>query len=321
VVGGGNDEALARMLAKRYGKAGELSPAELARFGDRPADVTLTVRLGDRAGLPLMTLGSDRPLPAGVRAKATREGVTLQLGTTRLDLVASPAAEVALPVNVRAQLRARFRQADSNGDGHLDRMEARRAGFFAALFDAMDRDGDGKVSEKEMLAYVDGVESLCKLAGRSCVSLAFTTEGKGLFDLLDRDGDGRLSVRELRDAPLLLPLLEGNRDGSLAARHLAAGQVPRRHRAALALGPSGGRGPFVGVAAFPPRGAEPSRRPAEARGPLWFRKMDRNRDGDVSRKEFVGTDEQFREIDTDGDGLISAEEAERYDRRKRAGKE
>ena len=52
------------------------------------------------------------------------------------------------------------------------------------------------------------------------------------------------------------------------------------------------------------------------RGPLWFQKMDRNRDGDVSRKEFLGTDEQFKQIDTDGDGLISLEEAQRYDSRK-----
>ena len=44
-------------------------------------------------------------------------------------------------------------------------------------------------------------------------------------------------------------------------------------------------------------------------GPLWFRKMDRNRDGDVSRREFLGTDSEFRKIDTDGDGLISLEEA------------
>src|SRR5262249_21719780 len=48
-------------------------------------------------------------------------------------------------------------------------------------------------------------------------------------------------------------------------------------------------------------------------GPVWFRKMDRNRDGDVSRKEVLGSDELFRLIDADGDGLISAEEAERYD--------
>jgi hypothetical protein len=49
----------------------------------------------------------------------------------------------------------------------------------------------------------------------------------------------------------------------------------------------------------------------ERSGPLWFRKMDRNHDGDVSRREFLGTDEQFRKIDRDGDGLISLEEANR----------
>jgi hypothetical protein len=49
------------------------------------------------------------------------------------------------------------------------------------------------------------------------------------------------------------------------------------------------------------------------RGPLWSRKLDRNQDGDVSRREFAGTDEQFARIDTDGDGLISVVEADRAD--------
>ena len=49
------------------------------------------------------------------------------------------------------------------------------------------------------------------------------------------------------------------------------------------------------------------------RGPLWFRKMDRNGDGDVSPLEFLGTPEQFRKIDADGDGLIDVTEAERAD--------
>jgi hypothetical protein len=45
--------------------------------------------------------------------------------------------------------------------------------------------------------------------------------------------------------------------------------------------------------------------------------MDRNGDGDVSRSEWLGTEEQFRMIDTDGDGLISIAEAEAYDKRMR----
>ena len=47
------------------------------------------------------------------------------------------------------------------------------------------------------------------------------------------------------------------------------------------------------------------------RGPLWFRKMDVNGDGDVSEREFLGSREDFRRIDLDGDGLISVEEAEK----------
>ena len=39
--------------------------------------------------------------------------------------------------------------------------------------------------------------------------------------------------------------------------------------------------------------------------------MDRNGDGDVSRREFLGTPEEFKKLDLDGDGLISREEAEK----------
>jgi hypothetical protein len=53
----------------------------------------------------------------------------------------------------------------------------------------------------------------------------------------------------------------------------------------------------------------PDSRPT-ARGPAWFRAMDRNGDGFVSPAEFLGPQELFRRLDRNGDGLISPEEAE-----------
>jgi Ca2+-binding EF-hand superfamily protein len=44
-------------------------------------------------------------------------------------------------------------------------------------------------------------------------------------------------------------------------------------------------------------------------GPRWFRRMDRNRDGDVSAREFLGPKAQFNRLDRDKDGLIDAVEA------------
>jgi hypothetical protein len=62
-----------------------------------------------------------------------------------------------------------------------------------------------------------------------------------------------------------------------------------------------------------PQAAANQKTPSLSKGPLWFRKMDRNGDGYVSLREFLGSKEDFRKIDTDGDGLISPEEAERAD--------
>ena len=61
----------------------------------------------------------------------------------------------------------------------------------------------------------------------------------------------------------------------------------------------------------PPPPAKP------ARGPAWFRKMDVNGDGDVSRREFLGSKEDFDRIDTDHDGIITLEEAEAFDAKMR----
>ena len=38
--------------------------------------------------------------------------------------------------------------------------------------------------------------------------------------------------------------------------------------------------------------------------------MDRNGDGDVTLKEFLGDEVQFRKLDTNGDGFIEPKEAD-----------
>ena len=152
----GEDAALAKALMERYGKG---PFANGARFSDRPADVALTVHLGKRESKALMTLQPGKPLPAGVQVKTTSEGVTLQLGLTRLDLRASEPAGGRVAIDIRAQIKTLFQRLDADGKGYLERTQSRGAGFLAPYFDAMDRDGDGKVTEKEMLAWFDQMES------------------------------------------------------------------------------------------------------------------------------------------------------------------
>jgi hypothetical protein len=151
-------------------------------------------------------------------------------------------------------------------------------------------------------------------APTSLTGLVVLEQGTGLFELLDANGDGRLSIRELRNAAKRLADLDLDGDG-----FIAKGEIPRQVHLTLTRGAPNfnfGRG---GTAARLVTGREPQP-VASTRGPLWFRKMDLNGDGDISPREWLGTPELFKLIDEDGDGLISVEEAERYERRRQKDK-
>jgi hypothetical protein len=64
--------------------------------------------------------------------------------------------------------------------------------------------------------------------------------------------------------------------------------------------------PMPVVARRPPAG-----RGDTVQGPRWFQAMDRNGDGVVSPREFVGPPEVFAKLDADGDRVISAEDVAR----------
>src|SRR5262249_8521657 len=118
----------------------------------------------------------------------------------------------------------------------------------------------------------------------------------------DADHDHRLGRRELKTAlDRLSPWLDPT------TGTLARGKIPLQYQIVVS------QGALARVNTDP--GAVSALRPeARLRGPLWFRKIDRNADGNVSEREFLGTMEQFRKLDLDGDGLISPEEAEAADR-------
>jgi Ca2+-binding EF-hand superfamily protein len=342
VAEGKRDAALAKRLLSRYGKKGArrieartlglskealarldrdgdgfFDEEELAHFAQAPADLTLTVRLGKRtANEPVVEV--HKRGRRGMKTEVTKDSATVTVGSIRLELRGTAAQNASNDAAVRQQYVAAFKAADRDSNGYLDRKEADNSPVFRTLFAAMDRDGDGKLFEKEMLAYLDELAKLRALATASCVSLVISDQGKGLFEMIDTDGDGRLSVRELRNMVKLLDQLDQDGDGLLAPT-----EVPRHYRGTFESGAFGGPGGgnWNDVVIVTDGALRPEALPVRTRGPLWFRKMDRNHDGDVSRKEWLGTEEEFRKIDTDGDGLISVEEAEAYDRLKRGKKE
>jgi Ca2+-binding EF-hand superfamily protein len=168
--------------------------------------------------------------------------------------------------------------------------------FLASAFASADCDGDGRLTLKELEALLDLVE-----AGlRAQVVVTVHDQGKNLFLLLDENQDGRLDLHELNDAVRLIDPKVG---------FLSREAVPRQTVLQVEQG-AGGKtfGPIL-LSGAAPTTAKPKAK--SARGPKWFQAMDRNGDGYVSPREFLGPPEAFAALDLDHDGLISVEEAER----------
>jgi Ca2+-binding EF-hand superfamily protein len=292
-------------------KDGELDAVELMRLLRRPPDVEAVVRLGKIAPKesptdPVAPGGKPRALASAVRP-GTAGTLLITLGDAQIDLRRNDALtgptddQIKMQSDLlRQQYIARLKEADPQGRGYVELLDVRKPKFMQlqTLFTLADRDGDGKLTEAEVNAWFD----LQSKAVGSYVSLAVAENGRGLFDILDANRDGSLGLRELRTAWERLKPCDRKGNG-----YITREDIPRQFQLTLGLGQSAA----FPRPAFQPGGPQPTA--ATARGPLWFRKMDRNGDGDVSLREFLGTREEFDKIDTDHDGLITVEEAERYD--------
>jgi Ca2+-binding EF-hand superfamily protein len=265
-----------------------LTAAELLSTGtpDPIPAAGLGLTTGDAKDVLRLATGKP-PAVTGDRFVLSADGSRLAVpgGTCTVTVsAADPAAGFRV---AKAFYQAQFKAAAGDKPAAKAVFEADPAArVLVELFDAADRDGDGRLTRAELDAFLDLVER-----GVGCQTVVTVTDrGRNLFDLFDHNGDGRLDAAELTRSPRL--------DGAT---------VPAAYRLAVGRGPVGdafGPVPFGTVAGPKPAAAPPPR------GPRWFRAMDRNGDGFVSAREFVGPPEVFRKLDADGDGRISVEEAE-----------
>ncbi|MFP6675801.1 MAG: hypothetical protein VB878_12040 [Pirellulaceae bacterium] len=215
--------------------------------------------------------------------------ITLFLANTVLILFSNDAAGES-PLGARAA--APFQQLDADNNGYLEEEEI--PGGFAGLpsFAALDRDEDGKVFPEEIERFFEMQQTAWRKQVRSRAGEA----GDALFTLLDGNDDGRLTTREIESAGARLAAFDRDNNG------LSVSEIPNVMLLGIVRGdPQSDDNSFQQGLVAPP-----SRPKSEL--PDWFLGMDRNDDLDLSRREFLGDDQQFAELDRNGDGFIAPDE-------------
>ncbi|MEJ7636666.1 MAG: hypothetical protein WKF75_01445, partial [Singulisphaera sp.] len=239
------------------------------------------------------------PSTPGVQTRETASGgLALVLETVQLEL--NPGGRGGQP-EARQFYQSQFNRADADNNKYLEMQEATRSGVFdTETFKLMDRDGDGKLFEKE----VNEVIAQESDTSEARTMLSVVDQGRSLYNVVDANRDRRLSVREIAGILAKVDASDRDRDGD---GRITATEIPHHYL----LGFGRGRSMLLSRFGFTTgvEGMGSPVAPPKGKRPTWFGKMDRNLDGDVSRREFLGARPDFDRLDTDRNGLLDGEEA------------
>ena len=283
----------------------KLSATELDAWRNGPPDIVVDMAFNGYSPGKVSARPTLATWPVGIELRQTEPTrLVLRIGTQTTEFsVFSP------PKAVRQQQIDTFtRSIFPPGKDVVDERElvGPQNQFVRVIFDAADFNADGKLTRAEFEQYF----ALQKTAAEAAVAVSYVVRTPNLFQMLDENGDGKLGVRELRTAWDRMIVLEPAGSQSVTKSIMQPSVNFRLSSSAYA---------GFDQSLYNARGTA-QQGPANSQGPIWFTKMDRNGDGDVSRAEFLGTDEDFAKLDTNKDGLISLAEAKEYEKLARPGK-
>jgi Ca2+-binding EF-hand superfamily protein len=289
--------------------SGKLDGEEIDAWRTGPPDLEVALSLAPKpaeCAAKLVTPRADANARGFVVKQVDPARLVVRVGRQPVEFWALTNAAGGQQAASKAQFAYLFQQAAGKKDHVLDKdltgPNAVQFQYLRTLFDAADADADGKVTRPEFDAYFDLHDSFRTAATAITPSVQTPT----LFELLDENRDGRIGVRELRTAWDRLVALDPG-TGDVVTRAAITPTVTLRLTRTMER--------YLGTPGFNGNGNprfNPNQVNVPQQGPVWFRKMDRNADGDVSRSEFLGTKAEFDAIDTDKDGLIGLAEAETF---------
>ena len=150
----------------------------------------------------------------------------MKLRLITLSLLSAAGLAVALPASAmhHEKFEAAFKSADKDGDGTLDKEEAKAIPKVARNFDALDTDKDGTLSMAEVMA---GAKDKMKGKGKDMrdKTKAMHEDGKARFAAADKDGDGTLDKEEAKAMPRVagnFDKIDADKDGTVSMDEIHA---------------------------------------------------------------------------------------------------